>query len=112
MDNDGITQEQMTHFCEKARAAIAADRVTLIASTDGLTNLAASSVDSNSNNEVLAEIISDLARAIVSIHPDMCVTMTSINDPEGEPLVITAESQHLEVTQRVIEEEVRRGNVG
>jgi hypothetical protein len=107
MDNDEITQQQMTHFCERARAAVSAERVTLVASVNGMTNLAASS-RSGSNAEVLADIVADLARAIVSIAPGISIT---INTDDGEPMIIDAETSHIELQKRVIED-VKHGNLG
>jgi hypothetical protein len=108
MDNNEITQKQMTYFCEQARAAVTADRVTLVASVNGMTNLAASSREADSNAEVLADIVADLARAIVSIAPGISIT---INTDDGEPMIIDAETSHIELQKRVIED-VEHGNLG
>jgi len=99
----------MSEFCERARAAIAADRVTLVASVNGMTNLAASTSGEGGDREVLSNIIADLARAIVSIVPQLSV---SIDIPGKDPLVISAETQHIDVTRRVIEEVEKHGNMG
>ena len=108
MENDEITQQQMTYFCEQARAAVSADRITLVASVNGMTNLAASSKAVVSNAEVLADIVADLARAIVSIAPGISII---INTDDGEPMTINAETSHIELQKRVIED-VEHGNMG
>ncbi len=108
MDNNETTKTQMHEFCERARAAVAADRMTLVASQDGLTNMAASTSGSETNTEVLASIIADLARTIVTIAPGISI---AINIPGSEPMIVNMDTAHIEVTQHVISE-VRSGNMG
>ncbi len=104
MKDDEITREQMTMFCDRARGAIAAERVVLVASVEGHTNLCASMKEGHggtTNEEVLSHIVADLSRAIVSIHPTFTVTLSS---PEAaEDLVFNGENVNMKTTQRVVE---------
>lgn len=102
MDDDAITKEQMTEFCNKARAAVGADRSVLITSSHSHTNVcAAISDETEDETMVLALLICDLARAIVSINPKVAV---SLQREEGGHILINAENSSIDVTQRVIEE--------
>ena len=104
MKDDDITREQMTEFCDQARRAVAAERVVLVASVEGHTNLCASMKEGHggtTNEEVLSHIVADLSRAIVSIHPTFTVTLSS---PEStESLVFNGKNVNMDVTQRVVE---------
>lgn len=102
MKDDDITREQMTDFCERARAAVAADRAVLVTSVHGHTNLCAAVGDKDQDaDEVLADLIADLARAIVSMNTELSVT---IRNSEGEELLFDAKGTRMRVTQRSIEE--------
>lgn len=102
MDDDDVTKEQMTDFCNKARAAVGADRAVLVTSTHNHTNMCAAISDETDDNAmVMALLMCDLARAIVSINPKVAV---SLQREEGGHILITAENSNIDVTQRVIEE--------
>jgi hypothetical protein len=102
MDDDDVTKFQMHEFCDKARAAIAAERVTMIACDGDHTNMScATKDDSTSEGDVLANLVCDLARAIVSIYPQIAV---HIHTPTGDPIVISSDTAHITVTRRLIEE--------
>jgi hypothetical protein len=102
MKDDDITREQMTEFCERARAAVAADRAVLVTSVQGHTNLCASVGNGGTTeDEVTAELIADLARAIVSMNPALNVTL---RNPKGEELTFTFDGTNMHVRQRIIED--------
>lgn len=102
MRDDDITREQMTEFCEQARAAVAADRAVLVTSVHGHTNLCAAVHDESDQgeDEVLADLIADLARAIVSMKPGLSVIL---RNPDGKELLFDLEGTHMRVRQRVVE---------
>jgi hypothetical protein len=105
MKDDDITREQMTMFCDQARRAVAAERVVLVASVEGHTNLCASMKEGHggtTETEVLSHIVADLARAIMSIHPTFSVTISSPDSTEQ--LVFDPNEAGMAVTQRVVEE--------
>ena len=110
MEHDEMTRMQMTHFCDQVRAAVNADRAIIVTTTEGHTNLSASMDDeSDGEEEVLANIVTDLSRAIVSVHPSFTLTLSS---PGNEPLVINGENSGMQVTQRILDMERVDGDVG
>jgi hypothetical protein len=111
MKNDEITKMQMSHFCDQVRAAVSAERAVIVTTVEGHTNLSASLDEDQSGGEeeVLANIVTDLARAIVSVHPSFTLTLSS---PGNEPLVINGENSGMQVTQRILDMELVDGNVG
>jgi len=102
MKDDDITREQMNDFCERARAAVAADRAVLVTSVHGLTNLCAAVHDENDQDqdEVMADLIADLARAIVSMNTELSVTL---RNAEGKEILFNTEGTHMRVRQKVLE---------
>lgn len=102
MKDDDITREQMNDFCERARAAVAADRAVLVTSVHGQTNLCAAVHDEDNQDEngVMADLIADMARAIVSMNPALSVTL---RNPEGKELVFTLDGTNMRVRQRIVE---------
>jgi hypothetical protein len=110
MEHDEITKMQMTHFCDQVRAAVGAERAVIVTTVEGHTNLAASLEDESiDEDEVLANIVTDLARALVSVHPSFTLTLSS---PGNEPLVINGENSNMKITERIIELEKVDGDVG
>jgi len=100
MNQDDVTKEQMDHFCKEVRRAVAAERAIIITSVEGMTNLCASA-DGADDQEVLANIICDLARTIASIDPTISVTL---NMGGTDEIIINHETAHMEINRRVIDE--------
>ena len=102
MNNDEITREQMTEFCELARAAVAADRAVIITTAgDNKTNMAVSAQDKDQGQQnLLADITMDLARTIVSINPHLTIELHS---PDGDVVSIDSKTFNLRVVKRTIE---------